>query len=123
MDIKKAVGLKIKEFRAARGLTQADLADVIGRSVDTVSHLERGVSLPNFRTLELLSVELKVPMRSFFPSSDAELKSAKRASAIAQVEALINELQERDLETAIELLEVLVKSKKRSPRKRSVVKL
>ncbi len=107
MDIKKSVGLKIKEFRDAKNLTQADLAELTGRSVDTISHLERGISLPNFRTLELLGRELKVPMRQFFPNSDAELRSGNRASLMARLEALIGELSERDLKTAIALVEAL----------------
>ena len=113
MDIKKSVGLKIKEFRETSGMTQADLAEITGRSVDTISHLERGLSLPNFRTLELLSEKLAIPMRDFFPSSKAELKNAKRASLHGRLIALSNTLTQRELETAVELIEALAKSKQR----------
>jgi len=111
MDIKKSVGLKIKEFRETSGMTQADLAEITGRSVDTISHLERGLSLPNFRTLELLSENLDIPMRDFFPASKAELKSAKRASLHGRLVALANSLNQRDLETAVELVEALARKK------------
>ncbi|PCJ68549.1 MAG: hypothetical protein COA62_15505 [Rhodobiaceae bacterium] len=109
MDIKKAVGLRIKEFREAESLTQADLADLTGRSVDTISHLERGVSLPNFRTLELLGEKLDVPMRDFFPGSNKELKNPKRAALAAKLTQLGTSLSLRDLETAVELVKTLEK--------------
>ena len=109
MDIKKAVGLKIKEFREAKSLTQADLADLIGRSVDTISHLERGVSLPNFRTLELLGEKLEVSVRDFFPVSKKELKNPKRAALTARLVQVGDSLALKDLETAVELIKTLQK--------------
>lgn len=72
MDIKHAVGAKIKTLRKVRGMTQPDLANAIDRSIDALSNLERGLSLPNFETLERLSGALDVPVKEFFPAGEQE---------------------------------------------------
>ena len=45
------VGVRISAYRRAKGLSQEDLADLAGRSVFTISQLERGVNAPNLATL------------------------------------------------------------------------
>ena len=50
-DLKKIIGTRIKAIRKARGLSQEELADAIGRSVFTISQIERGVNFPKLDTL------------------------------------------------------------------------
>ncbi len=49
------IGKKIKELRKAKGLTQAELANIANLSRVTVGKLERGgVSLISIKTLDLI---------------------------------------------------------------------
>ena len=41
MELSKNVGRKIKQHREARGLTQVQLASLLGKSVETISNFER----------------------------------------------------------------------------------
>lgn len=63
MDAKHRIGLRVKAIRKARGLTQEQLAELLDRSVDAVSLLERGQVLPSFETLERLAERLGVPLK------------------------------------------------------------
>lgn len=65
MDTKHRVGLRVRAARKIRGITQEQLAELIDRSVDTVSLLERGKTLPSFETLERLSGRLQIPIKEF----------------------------------------------------------
>ena len=73
MDSPHLVGARIRTIRKRRSLTQEDLAARIGRSVNSVSALERGLSKPAFDTLVRLASALEVPVRDFFaPVAEAE---------------------------------------------------
>jgi transcriptional regulator with XRE-family HTH domain len=47
-------------------MTQRQLAEEIGLSVESVSNLERGIHAPSFDTLEELSRALETPVIEFF---------------------------------------------------------
>lgn len=65
MDTKTRVGMRVRTIRKQRGLTQEQLAEMIERSVDTISLIERGQVLPSFETLENLGERLGVPLKDF----------------------------------------------------------
>jgi transcriptional regulator with XRE-family HTH domain len=66
MESERSVGRRIRSIRRRRGLTQKALAKRVGRSVNTLSALERGICKPGFDTLLLLASALGVPARDFF---------------------------------------------------------
>ena len=45
--LEKAIGKRVAELRGRAGLTQQRLADLVGVSVETISRLERGVTIPS----------------------------------------------------------------------------
>jgi len=112
MDTKNAVGAKIKALRKEQNLTQPNLAEKIDRSVDALSNLERGISLPNFETLERLSSALDVPVRDFFPASAEEEKDPKRAALFARLNSIARTLSNFQLEVAVEQIAVLAADRK-----------
>ena len=109
MDTKKRVGLRIRTIRKQRNLTQDQLADLTGRSVDAISNLERGVSHPSFETLESLSEHLNVPVKTFFDFQGGEELSAKRAMLIEELVGVAAELKDDDLKIGIEQLKLLAR--------------
>lgn len=76
--IEKLLGSHIARIRKERGLTQADLAELIEVTVETISRLERGVSIPSLKTVENISNALNIPLKDIF---DFEYTQKSRDSA------------------------------------------
>ena len=51
MDNKKKLGLKIKELRKRKGLTQEELAELIQMEQNSISVMESGRNFPTLGTL------------------------------------------------------------------------
>lgn len=100
MTLKDRLALRIKTFRKRRSLTQDQLGELVGRSADAVSQLERGVSLPSFETLERLADALAVPLKDFFDFDEPE-GSGRRTSLLATLLDLVRRLPDDDLEVVV----------------------
>lgn len=85
-DIGKLLGARIHDLRKAAGLSQVQLALLMGKSVETISNFERGKTIPSVMTLTDLSERLGVELKDCFdfqtlpkPSSaDEQLSSRLR---------------------------------------------
>ena len=68
--------LAIKIVRAAKNISQQDLAQKIEMDPSTVSLLERGLREPSMKTLRRIALELDVPVHLLvmlsYPSSELE---------------------------------------------------
>ncbi len=114
MRLRNRVALRIRTIRKRRGLTQTQLAERIDRTSDAVSQLERGLSLPNFETLERLGAALDVPIRDFFDAENTDTDHSPRSvKLMASLMDLARGLSEDDLEIAVQMADALAaKSKK-----------
>lgn len=61
------IGLKIKEFRDQRGLTQKELADLIEMGNTTIANYEKGFRTPKKNTLFKIANALNVTIDDLFP--------------------------------------------------------
>lgn len=61
------VGDNIKLFRKERGLTQKQLADMLGIAPNTVAQYELGISQPKLEQLQKIAEALHVSIISFLP--------------------------------------------------------
>lgn len=100
------VGLRIKAIRKEKFGSQAKLAEAIGRSLEAVSSIERGKSLPNFETLERLAKVLDVPMREFFDLPAKKL-SPKREALVAEINAMLLDKSDAQLQTVVDVIKAL----------------
>lgn len=66
MDNKKKLGLKIKELRKRKGLTQEQLAELIDMEQNSISVIESGRNFPTLGTLEKIAQILDVNLSDFF---------------------------------------------------------
>lgn len=65
-DIKKLIGAQVTKFRYERGLTQAQLAELLDVATETISRLERGISIPSLKTLENISHIFHITLKDLF---------------------------------------------------------
>ena len=63
---------RIKQLRKKKGLSQSELAELIGVKNNTVSTWERGTRKPDFEALNLLSDYFEVSFEYILGSSDKE---------------------------------------------------
>lgn len=61
-DFKRIVGKRIYKARKEAGYTQEQLAEIIDKTVETVSNIERGIKLPGLATLEDIRKALDVKL-------------------------------------------------------------
>ena len=61
------IGVKIKEFRDQRGLTQKELADLIAMGNTTIANYEKGFRTPKKNTLFKIANALNVTIDDLFP--------------------------------------------------------
>lgn len=69
-NIKILVGMKIKQIRKSRGLTQEKLAELIGIEPQSMSYMETGKFSPSPDTLQKLSEVLCVKPYEFYYSKE-----------------------------------------------------
>lgn len=104
-ELKRRFGRRVQGLREAKGLTQEQLADRIGRSVDTVSNIERGVNATRIEVAYQIAVELDVDLPGLF-DFDGRVGAAKTPGTAAG-EAALALLDGCDEATAGRLLELL----------------
>lgn len=103
----KEIGSIVKELRRVNKMTQAELAEAIGRTTDAISQIERGVNVPSLETLMSLSAGLSVPVDTFLASQTGGEQAFERRKKIRKGNAILLSLSDEDLSLAIDLLEVL----------------
>lgn len=92
MDLKTKIGIRVKQLRSERDLTQEQLADKIDRSNDAVSGFERGQT---GQALDLIEDICKVTGYSvselFKNIDDAQLSKNKEADLFALRNMLLDQ--------------------------------
>lgn len=69
-NLKVKFGRRLRQIRRLKNLTQEQLAEVTGISVEFVSNIERGINAPSFDTLEKLAEVLNVSYVDLFDFRD-----------------------------------------------------
>jgi transcriptional regulator with XRE-family HTH domain len=64
--LQRKLGQRIASLRKARKLTQEQLAEAIGYSVEFISLVERGVNAPSVAGLEKFAKTLKTEVKELF---------------------------------------------------------
>ena len=64
--LKEKLGKRIKELRKEKGLTQENLAELIGIEPPNISKLEKGNHFPQPENIEKIATALNVSVKSLF---------------------------------------------------------
>ena len=115
IDLKSLVGSRLRAERLARGLTQDQLAESIGRTVETVSNVERGKAFPGLETLEQMCAILDVPPARLFEAVAGQAPSRRRSELEARLRVLAGSLTDGDLEIAVEQMQALASGRSGRP--------
>lgn len=103
MELKSHIGQRLRIARKRAGLTQANLAERLQKSVETLSNLERGNALTSLETLSQLALSLDVPLE-YFVSGFSKEPTTKREAALARMQLEAGTLNDSELELAIRLV-------------------
>jgi len=96
MDNKKKLGIRIKELRKQRGLTQEQVAEKIQLEQNTISVIESGRNFPTLVTLEKIANVLQVDLSDFFNYETSEDTEVIKKSLLNKFE-LLNDSQIRQV--------------------------
>ena len=66
MQLKKQFGKRLQQCRVASKLTQEELAERVGLTIESISNMERGIHGPSFDNLEKISNALGIPAKTLF---------------------------------------------------------
>lgn len=111
--LKQTIGAQVLSARRAKDWTQSNLAEKIERSIEAISNIERGVSLPTLETLRRIADVTGMPIKSFFdlsPLSDVSENIARR-NQLERLKRACDKLSDADLAIAVEQVEALVRKR------------
>lgn len=108
MRQKRQLGLRLRAHRLERGLSQAELAEKIDRSIEAVSNIERGISVPNDATLQRLARVLEVSIDDLF--AERAFRGRGQPIEFYQATELLKMMDERKLRLALAILKAVAKS-------------
>ncbi len=108
---RQSLGADLRALRKARGITLAELADTLGRSVGWLSQVERDLSEPSITDLRQIAAAFDVSMSMLFGQSTAPAEEqgyVVRAGARRRMgsgeEGLVEELLSPDLTDDFEVV-------------------
>lgn len=102
----QTIGLAIAKYRQASGLTQAQLAEMLGISNDAVSRMERGKTVPTVLRLLELSEIFQCELADLITESSNRITDQARA-----LEKILVVLDNNERAELLYLIERLIKWK------------
>ena len=103
---KKLLGVRIKELRKTRGLSQEQLSKKIDIDPKHLSRIESGRSFPSLDTLENLANALHADLKDFFEFAH-EAKNTRELKEI--INNLLKEVDDERLKLVVKVLRALVR--------------
>ena len=59
-------GKHLRELRLEADITQEQLAEAMGVSIESISNIERGIYGPKFENIEKIALALNIPVKDLF---------------------------------------------------------
>ena len=106
-DLKLTVGARLRAARRAAGLTQAQLAEAVSRTVEAISNIERGRNLPPLDLLDRAAKVLNCTLVELVRPVAGEGNVSERASLVAEAKALLDGLPLVHLRAALGQLAII----------------
>lgn len=100
MDLKKDFGQRLKELRNKNGITQYQLAELVGIDPKHMSHIETGRSFPKADLIEKFAEALNVDYTKLFRTEHLQ----SRKILIAKINELLNTSTDEELKTIYKIV-------------------
>jgi transcriptional regulator with XRE-family HTH domain len=91
MNIKELFGLRIKEYRKKKGLTQSQLAENVSIDSKHISCIENGKNFPSADLIERLAKTLDVEPKEFFEFYHLQKSQNLKSDIISMLDDLTQE--------------------------------
>ncbi|MCW0234737.1 MAG: helix-turn-helix domain-containing protein [Ferrovibrio sp.] len=120
-DILEALGAQIRDYRKSAGLTQQQLADKAGVSLDAIGNLERGEFFNSALTLFKIAQALGRNMDELFVGVTRVKKRGPEAAidqAVGQFRAMLESGQAIEVEDLAAVFDKAAKKQPKAPKKR-----
>lgn len=106
-DMKQRIGFLLQKARKEQKLTQADVAEFCGLSVEAVSNIERGANYPSFDNLFSICNCLKCSCGEISSDAADNKKNEMRRNLEFDAVSVIRRLSDGDLKIVARMLTAL----------------
>ena len=100
MNIKRDFGLRVKELRTARKITQYQLAELVNIDPKHISHIETGGSFPKADLIEKLAYALNVNYTDFFKTEHLQ----SREYLLKTINEILLQTSDKELKTIYKII-------------------
>ncbi len=94
------IGLRIKELRRSRHMSQEQLAELIDVNFRTIQRIETGRNVPSLETLAKLARAFDIDINEFFITEHLE----SRENILANINAIAQKLDDDELRTLYKVI-------------------
>ena len=108
VDTLELFGKRIRSLRRAKDLTQEQLAELAGISLQNMGEIERGKGNPTLVTVEKLSAALDEKLSSIF---DLGVSVLTKEQAIQELESLLSGATEEQAHAILTVAKVMLQKK------------
>ena len=105
MDTKQLIGTRIKKVRNSKGLTQEELAELMGINSKYLSSIERGKENPTLNTVLKLAESLDVNPNEIF--KDIKIENPQKIKR--RINTLLKKADEDQLQGIYKILTMILK--------------
>lgn len=102
------IGRKIRQYRKLKGLTQEQLAELVGTNFSYIGKIERGEYNVKIHTLEKIANALEVSLSALL--SDGDHKGIEMSGAVLEAAVLLQNQSEADQQKAVEILKIMFRT-------------
>ncbi|UKS29992.1 helix-turn-helix domain-containing protein [Paenibacillus sp. HWE-109] len=110
--LSKHVGIKIRNLRKNRGLTQEQLGELVDLPQSYIGGIERGEKNISLETLERIVRTLRVDPSNLFSGYDLTNSQYERSKLLDSTHLLIEQCSDKELTLIKKLVEVVISEAK-----------
>lgn len=108
MDLKTKIGIRVKQLRSERDLTQEQLAQKIDRSNDVISGFERGLTGQTLDLIEDVCDALDVSVSMLFNDTDGPALSKNKEAYLFELKTMLQSEKEEDVKRVLEIARIVL---------------
>jgi len=110
-EILRSFGAKVRQSRKQANMTQEDLAEAVGRSVDTISNIERGAASTRIATAALIAETLNLSLSELFEFPIFGEKDRAKREELENFLGIVGKVDTQTLRVIIDQAKILIDAK------------